>query len=111
MEREQLNLKVAHAARIPDVAIDLIRGEDLKARIVGPVVGVSFALPLWNRNEGAISAAESKVTEAEATLRATRLQIHQTLLTAYRTWGNGQETSRRLYHRVTRSSGRSRQAR
>jgi len=86
VEREQLNLKVARAARIPDVAIDLTRGEDLKAGIVGPLVGVSFALPLWNRNEGAISVAESKVAEAEATLRATRLQVRQTLLTAYRTW-------------------------
>jgi len=41
---------------------------------------------LWDRKEGATDAARHKLAEAEAMLRATQLQVHQTLLTAYNNW-------------------------
>jgi len=86
LEREKLNLKLAWASLMPDLAIDVVRGEDLQAGIVGPGVSVVFSFPLWDRKEGAIAAARGKVVEAEATLRATRLQVHQALLIAYHNW-------------------------
>ncbi|MBI3303379.1 MAG: TolC family protein [Deltaproteobacteria bacterium] len=86
VEREQLNLKLAWASLMPDFSVDVSRGEDLKAGITGPFVGLTFSFPLWDRKEGAIAAARGKVAEAEANVRATQLQVHQTLLTAYRNW-------------------------
>ena len=88
--RERLNVALARASRIPDLAIDLTRGEELKTGVVGPLVGLSFAFPLWDRKEGAIAAAVGKLTEAEAMVRATRLQVRQALLTAYRNWETAQ---------------------
>ncbi len=86
VEREQLNLKLAWASLVPDFSVDVARGEDRKAGVTGPLVGLTFSFPLWDRKEGAIAAARSKVAVAEASVRATQLQVHQTLLTAYRNW-------------------------
>ncbi|MBI3799043.1 MAG: TolC family protein [Deltaproteobacteria bacterium] len=86
VEREQLNLKLARTALLPDVSIDVTHGEDRQTGRVAPLLGLSFSFPLWDRKEGATEAARQKVAEAEATLRATQLQVHQTLLTAYNNW-------------------------
>src|SRR5262249_33239553 len=71
---------------LPDFAVDVGHGEDRKAGVTGPVVGLSFSFPLWDRKEGAIAAARSKVAEAEANVRATQLQVHQAVLAAYHNW-------------------------
>jgi outer membrane protein, heavy metal efflux system len=86
VEREQLNLKLARTALLPDVSIDVTHGEDRSTGRVAPLLGLSFTIPLWDRKEGATDAARHKLVEAEATLRATQLQVHQTLLTAYHNW-------------------------
>lgn len=86
LEREKLNLKLAWASLVPDLSIDAVRGEDLQAGITGPGAALTFSVPLWDRKEGAIAAARSKVVEAESTLRATRLQVCQALLVAYHNW-------------------------
>jgi len=86
VEREQLNLKLARTALLPDVSIDVTHGEDRSTGRVAPLLGLSFSIPLWDRKEGATDAARHKLAEAEATLRATQLQVHQTLLTAYHNW-------------------------
>jgi len=88
--RERMNVDLARASRIPDLAIDLTRGEDLRSGIVGPLVGLSFALPLWDRREGAIAAAVGKLREAEAVLQAIQLQVRQAVLAAYRNWETAQ---------------------
>jgi cobalt-zinc-cadmium efflux system outer membrane protein len=86
VEKERLNLKLAWASLVPDLSIDAARGEAQREKTTGPLVGLTFSFPLWDRKEGAIAAARSKVAEAEATLRATQLQVRQALLRAYRNW-------------------------
>lgn len=86
VQREKLNLKLAWASLVPDPSIDVAKRDNLSAGMTGPIVGLSFSIPLWDRKEGAIAAARSKVEEAGATLRATRLQLHQSLTTAYHNW-------------------------
>jgi len=92
VRREKINLKLAWAFLVPDPTITIAKRDNLSMGVTGPIVGFSFSLPLWDRKEGAIAAASSKITAAEATLRATRLQLHQALLVAYRAWesANGQ---------------------
>lgn len=84
VEREQMNLRLAWSVLVPDPEVSIAK-KDIVG-VSGPVVGLSFSMPLWDRNEGAIAAARGQVEEAEAILRATRLQLHQALLTAYRNW-------------------------
>jgi cobalt-zinc-cadmium efflux system outer membrane protein len=84
IEREQLNLKLTWSSLVPDPEVSIAKRDNVG--VSGPIVGLSFSIPLWDRKEGAIAAARGKVDEAEATLRATRLQIRQALLTAYRNW-------------------------
>jgi len=86
VERERLNVKLAWSALVPDPAIDMAKRDELSMGVSGPVIGLSFVVPLWDHKEGAIAAAGGKLAAAEATLRASRLQIRQTLLTAYRSW-------------------------
>jgi cobalt-zinc-cadmium efflux system outer membrane protein len=94
VERERLNVKLAWSALVPDPAIDIAKRDNLGPGVSGPIIGLSFVVPLWDRKEGAIAAARSRLAAAEATLRANRLQVHQTLLTAYRNWetASGQVT-------------------
>ncbi len=84
VEREQLNLKLARSALVPDPEVSIAKRDNVG--VSGPIVGLSFPIPLWDRKEGEIAAARGRVEEAEATLRATRLQLHQALLAAYRNW-------------------------
>lgn len=86
VERERLNVKLAWSSLVPDPAVDIAKRDNVGAGVSGPIVGLSFVVPLWDRKEGAIAAAESRLAAAEATLQASRLQIRQALLTAYRNW-------------------------
>lgn len=95
VERERLDAKLTWSALIPDPSIDFAKRDNLTPPgVSGPVVGFSFVIPLWDRKEGAITAARSKLVGAEAILRATRLQVRQALLAAYRNWdtASGQVT-------------------
>jgi cobalt-zinc-cadmium efflux system outer membrane protein len=84
VEREQLNLKLVSSTLTPDPEVSIAKRDS--AGVSGPLVGLAFSIPLWDRKEGEIAAARSRVEEAEATLRATRLRLHQALSTAYRHW-------------------------
>ena len=88
VERERLNLKLAWSSLVPDPEVNIAKRDNVMpgARVSGPIVGLSFSFPLWDRKEGAIAAARSRVEEAESTLRAIRLQLHQMLTTAYHNW-------------------------
>lgn len=59
--------------RRPDFAAGPTLGEDQGKSYVG--AGVSLRLPLWNRNQGNIAAAEAGRQEAAAEVEATRLAV------------------------------------
>jgi cobalt-zinc-cadmium efflux system outer membrane protein len=71
------NLKLQKAMRIPDPTISV--GGEHNPPGGGPLVdtfnvGVSFPLPLWNRNSGNIKAAEAARDQAETALEKTKAQ-------------------------------------
>lgn len=72
------NLKLQRAYRIPDPT--LLVGEEHNPPGGGPPVdtldvGVSFPLPLWNRNGGNIKAAEAARDQAEIALGKAEAQV------------------------------------
>ncbi|WP_162253032.1 TolC family protein [Duganella sp. Root1480D1] len=80
------SLRMERAARMPDVA--LIVGSK---RSEGPerdrmrqnIIGLSMPLPLFNRNQGAILAAERRTGKARAELEATRQRIRAEAMQAH----------------------------
>ena len=79
------NLKLQNAMRIPDPTIS-IGGEHNPPGGGPPVdtlnIGVSFPLPLWNRNGGEIKAAEAARAQAELALEKAQAQVQADIANA-----------------------------
>jgi cobalt-zinc-cadmium efflux system outer membrane protein len=74
----QANLRLQKALRVPDPTIS-IQAEH-NPPVGGPPVdtfgiGVSFPIPLWNRNGGAIKAAQASVEQSEIALARVQAQV------------------------------------
>jgi len=73
-------LAVEHSKAIPNVTIGAgVRRFDTDGSS-GMVAGVSVPLPLFDRNDGAIAAAEHRITRAEYDAQAARTQLTGTLI-------------------------------
>ena len=78
LESSVANLKLQKAMRIPDPSISM--GVEHNPPGGGPPVdtfniGVSFPLPLWNRNGGNIKAAEAGRDQSEIALQKAKAQV------------------------------------
>lgn len=65
VEAARSALSLARRERIPDVTLSAGYKEQAGG-LSGAVLGVSFPLPLWNRNQGVIAEAEADLRAAEA---------------------------------------------
>lgn len=83
MALRRADVALEKAARIPDpiLGIGTRRLRDLGANAL--TAGISIPLPIFNRNQGAIKAAEYRIQVAEETRRATLVLTHQLLIDAY----------------------------
>ncbi|KRB99068.1 hypothetical protein ASE26_24180 [Duganella sp. Root198D2] len=80
------SLRMERAARMPDVA--LIVGSKRsegpeRDRVRQNIIGLSVPLPLFNRNQGAILAAERRTDKARSELEATRQRVRAEALQAH----------------------------
>lgn len=77
-------LQLERAQRMPDVALVIgsKREGPERERLRQNIVGLSLPLPLFNRNQGAILAAERRTDKARAELEATRLRLRSEALQA-----------------------------
>lgn len=67
-------------ARLPDLTIGIFADREAEKDTYGATLG--FEVPLWNRNEGGIAAAEAAQSQARATARAERLRLQRDLAEA-----------------------------
>ena len=78
LKSAQANLQLQKALRIPDPTF-LLEGEHNPPGGGPPTdtigIGVSFPLPLWNRNGGAIKAAQAGVEQSEIALTRAQAQV------------------------------------
>lgn len=80
------SLRMERAARVPDVSLVVgsKRSEGLERdRVRLNIIGLSVPLPLFNRNQGAILAAERRTDKARAELEATRQRIRAEAMQAH----------------------------
>jgi cobalt-zinc-cadmium efflux system outer membrane protein len=78
VEAGKAALRVERAQRIPDVAliVGTKREGPQRERVRQNIIGLSVPIPLFNRNQGAILAAERRAGKAGAQLEATRRRVH-----------------------------------
>jgi outer membrane protein, heavy metal efflux system len=86
----QANLKLQKALRIPDPTFTV--GAEHNPPGGGPAVdtmlaGVSFPLPLWNRNGGAIKAAQAAVQQSQISLARAQAQVAADIADAQTEYG------------------------
>lgn len=80
MQRRKNELELASAGALPDLAVSGGVRHFADNDDVGVVVGISVPLPFFNRNQGAILAAQANMDAADASLEVAR----RTLLTEIR---------------------------
>ena len=96
LRQSQADLKLQRAMRIPDPTVSLLvehnpPGGGPPEDTVG--IGVSFPLPLWNRNHGEIQSARATVAKNELALAKARAQAAADVALARSAW---QEATDRL---------------
>ena len=81
LEQQGFRVSLAKNDRWPAVTVGPFYSEERagdKERIAG--VGVSFPLPLWNRNSGNIEVANAREQQAEASLRVAHREVERELM-------------------------------
>lgn len=81
--QKQATVSLEKANRIPDPAIKVGIKQFNENRETAYIVGLSFPLPIFNMNTGAIQEAESRLSKAENEKRAALLKMQTTLSDAY----------------------------
>jgi cobalt-zinc-cadmium efflux system outer membrane protein len=90
VEAADLQLGAAKAERIPDPEIELAAGKDGEDDTIVEG-GLTVPIPLVNRNQGKVAAAEIRRRQAELAVRAVRNDLALRLTDAYRTLVSAQE--------------------
>jgi cobalt-zinc-cadmium efflux system outer membrane protein len=94
--RADLLLQRARAEVTPNVTVQagyMYQGQN---RSNDWTVGVSVPLPVWNRNEGNIQAAQARVGSAVQTVGRTQAELVEKLSEAFRTYASARERAERF---------------
>ena len=83
IEQRKASLNLERASRIPDPSISVGVRRFNENEVTALVAGISFPLPLFNRNSGAIAEAEYRLIKAEEEHRAARRKIQAALAETY----------------------------
>ncbi len=83
VEREEAQVSVDRAQRMPDVTLVVGRQKDEEMGRTQTVLGVSVPLPLFNRNQGNLRASLARADKARAESDAQQLRLDQTLTSTY----------------------------
>ena len=89
-ESAEAELSLARRERIPDPVFEILGGRDGDDASILEA-GVSIPLPIFNRNQGKIAAAEARIRKAEFEAEAVRNDLLLRLTEAYRTFTVAQE--------------------
>jgi cobalt-zinc-cadmium efflux system outer membrane protein len=83
IEQRRATLNLERANRLPDPSISIGVKRFRETETSAMVAGISFPLPIFNRNSGAVAEAESRLTKAEEEQKAALLKTHSSLTDAY----------------------------
>ncbi len=83
LAQQGFRLDLARNERFPAIAVGPMVSEENagdRERVIG--VGVSLPLPLWNRNQGSIDAAQARQLQAEVSLNLAEREVQRQTLEA-----------------------------
>ena len=83
MMRREAVLNLARANRVPDLTVGAGARNVKDADETGAVVSLSVPLPLFDRNQGSIAAAQTRVFKARRESLAARLDVNSVFLESY----------------------------
>ncbi|MEW6108923.1 MAG: TolC family protein, partial [Nitrospirota bacterium] len=83
IEQRRATLNLERANRLPDPSISIGVKRFRETETSAMVAGISFPLPIFNRNSGAVAEAESRLSKAEEEQKAALLKAHSSLTDAY----------------------------
>ena len=111
LEGGEAQLKLQKAVRIPDPTLSI--GVEHEPPDTGPAentvnVGVSFPLPLWNRNGGGIKAAQAAVDQYREALGKARAQAMADVATAQSEYDEAHQRWLRYRDTIAPESARTR---
>ena len=93
IEKARYNLKLAQVTPVPDVDVNMavLKDYSLAPKQVCPTLTLGVPLPVWDRNKGAIMAAESALVRAEEEPHRVEMNLTNTLAAAYMNYKNNLE--------------------
>jgi len=83
MEHRRAAMALEYANRVPDVALSIGVRRLMESNDNLLVFGVSIPLPVFNRNQGGVLEAQSRLVQAEKERTAARLRVLSALAGAY----------------------------
>lgn len=83
IEQRRAALNLERANRIPDPSVSIGVKRFRETGTSALVAGISFPLPLFNRNTGAVAEAESRLSKAEEEQKVALLKTHTAVTEAY----------------------------
>jgi outer membrane protein, heavy metal efflux system len=85
LEAARFNLKLAQVTPIPDVTVNMAVDRDFSVfpGATCPTISVGVPVPVWDRNKGAIIAAEAALIRASEQSHLVEMNLTNTLATAY----------------------------
>jgi cobalt-zinc-cadmium efflux system outer membrane protein len=85
IDKARYNLKLAQVTPVPDVDVNMavLRDYSVDPKQATPTLTLGVPLPIWDRNKGAIMAAESALIRAEEEPHRVELNLTNTLAAAY----------------------------
>jgi cobalt-zinc-cadmium efflux system outer membrane protein len=81
--REEAQVDLAKADRVPDLTVTLGRKKDSLTNVSQTVVGLAIPLPLFNRNQGNVLSALRRVDKAKSEAEVEYLKATQALADAH----------------------------
>src|SRR5262249_1199717 len=100
VERARLQLARAKAQAVPNVTVGGGYSLDNIERTAGGLVTVETSLPLWDRNQGNIPAAQAAQARAQAAVRTTQTRLSRETAAAFAAYQAARQQVERLTTQV-----------
>ena len=107
VKQMEANVGLQKAVRIPDVTVQLQYEHEPPDQPNTAGIGFSIPLPLWNRNKGAIAAAQAQKESAELTVAKIRSQV---ISEANQAWATYRSTSDKWQNYTQKITPKSRES-